>query len=443
MKRAQLLRRVRKTTRLRKSQPQKDSKEYLKQIVTSVFGKKAPVATTQVDLEIWALGALFVREFILSWYQGKLNLLNQSEFIGELVYIVDFMKLCWHDRIQRCDWTRILLDDLFCLLSLHMDAVEQADSRGGSRFGGDFAENYMRFNGHFCLQKPATEPLYGKVLVKHLLALTLPEEELNSSLPKDFLTSLLNDLVIRNIVENLSDSFVIWDLLGKLADAANKPPNTKETGLYTRVVHFGSHFIAYSTSMLRSDKNSNDPPSETSSLSYSIFPFLSRLFKVDTTFPLTTVLLSKVRDLFTSSVRCTHWTNNLLVNIVYHDMLTEHNVSKGVQFLRHMMFPEDREFHLKPRYVPQTPEEYEAVKQTNLLKVRQLLVAKQPFLINQLYGGQDELDSSLNAFFDSFADKTVNKSLLWQLLDLLLVSIFPELTESTSEPEPKGGATVL
>ncbi|VEU19645.1 DEKNAAC100024 [Brettanomyces naardenensis] len=451
--------------------PLKDSAEYLNQLVDYIFNAsdgsgsktkednsgskysghatgervKVPISNA-LDLELYALFGLLLREFVLSWYKEKLNLNKDEEFIGELVYALDSLKSTWTSRIRQLDWSRILLDDLFEIVNCQMLAFDEAKRRSSSRYSRgqesneqeELVNNFLRLNGHFCMDPQVNERYYSRILMKFVVAESLPAEDLNSKVVRDFLVAILNDLVMKNIMQNLPDNFVMWDMIGAICDILNRPEEkgetdaqSPETSIYSRITSLGrsaSHLVAYSTSVLGSklSDGENDVPS------FAAFRFFNNLFHIDIHYPMLYVFISKVSAILSRSSKFSHWINNVTNNLVYNAILTEKNLAKGVQFLRHLMFPNDEKFYMKPRYIPQTPLELEALRLKNKQKVSNLLHQKYPALVKMLYQDDKQFDRALDSFLEIFRYKEINKSLLWQMFDLLFANIFPEILENGS-----------
>lgn len=455
---------------------EKDSPDYLNHLIESILGSSKVIEVSQqednvdetetyeqaprvlgekvvlpisdpFDLQLYALFALFIRAFILGWYKDKLSLFEEDKFVSELIYILHHIERSWTERCKQVDWAKVLFDDLFVIVDSHVRAFERADivvnTRYSANIGGterdQFINNFMAFNGHFSLQPPEKESLYSKMLMKYVVMHSIPTAELHSKLSSEFVVTLLNDLVMRNVLENLSENYAMWDIIGSICDSINQPDTeTKKESSEGRLIGYAkekftkigqiiSRVVAYSTCLL----NGNAFFEDFDFFSSSFFKFTSDLLDCAHKFPILNAAIIKIWGTLGQSAKCVHWCSNLIHNVVYTNILTRKNLAKGVEFLRHLMFPTDNEFFMKPRFIPKNAEELEALRLKDKVKIKRLLTEKFSVVGTGLFSTNAELDLALDRFLEVFRYKTINKSLIWQIIDLIFSTLFPELLETS------------
>ncbi|KAG7833488.1 hypothetical protein KL939_004091 [Ogataea angusta] len=402
-------------------QPQRDTPEYLQKLIAQLYGVQqeslpAFTSSSEVDNELHALVGLFLRQFVLGWY-NNLAFDENGEFLNEIVALIAHLTRDLQQRCLRIDWSRLLLDDLFVVLSKHMEALREARKRVGTKFSSqdenEITANYLSLNGHFAIQldTPERERQYMQVLVKKMMILMLPNEEAESSLSRLFAETIFGDLILRNVVENLTDNFMLWNMIKAVSEASCRRPKTRRP--FFEQVSAGSrqigHIVAYCTSVF-----SSKPAPQTLVTRYAVFPFMNDLVHFSKRYPLVHVAVTTTAALLEKSEKFNHLCSNVLNNLVHNRILTSGTISSAVRALRHTMFPADENFNTTPRYVPQTTEELDEIKLN--AKTAMDKVFSHPYLDTE-------------SFLDSFEHKTINKSLLWNILDLLLMNIFPELKD--------------
>ncbi|ODV85835.1 hypothetical protein CANARDRAFT_188168, partial [[Candida] arabinofermentans NRRL YB-2248] len=438
----------------------KDSEQYLRRLVQKLFNSLDPhdrkglsvqeylpafTSSSKIDMELYALIGLFVNQFVLSWYK-RLATDEEEELLNELVAVTAHITRNMQERCNKLNWGEILFDDLFIIMNRHLETSRIVSAQIDTRFNGEsddhddieFIKNYLKINKHFAIEfdNPKLERQYSNLFVKSIVSLLMPMEELDSKLSRHFLIALFNDLIIKNVIENLSDNFMLWNLCGSICDsilrnnearsvAKKDTENNNTKGKYDGVVSiFRSigHMIAYTTSVFTSQKQSSD----TSAFSYAIFPFLSNMLQFRKRYPILHVELSFVGQVLIKSQRFTHLASNTLHNLIYNVILSDSTITSLIRNLRNILFPDDTTFNTAPRFVPTTEEELREVKDRNREKIVKVLNLK-PGIARFLFKNSTNLNDDVDAFLMSFDYKLVNKVILWDLLDLLFTNIFPEL----------------
>ncbi|GMG22408.1 unnamed protein product [Ambrosiozyma monospora] len=358
----------------------------------------------------------------------------------------------------------------------------------------EFIATYLRLNPHFAidLNDPMKERRYSQVLMKCFVSLVLPFEERDSDLTRSFVTGIFDDLILRNIVESLSDNFMLWDLVGGIAGASNKNKNsnnnnqndgrTPENGtntdgkstsqirnnsvknesansgspsnrcssysdLLSKVGRSVSHLVAYTTSVFSNNKPVRSKLPIVSQ--FAIFTFIDNLFGLSFKFPFISAYFKFLfTHLLNKSSKFKHLSNNVLHNVVSNKILTGGNLAGLIKVLRGTFFPTDEEFNTEPRYVPITKDQLDAARKKNKDKIVQALKlnhsengnvnVKRKTSDNSTGDGSTvckllQIDEDVvDDFLLAFNYKVINKVLLWHILDLIFSNLFPELKEQDS-----------
>lgn len=408
-----------------------------------------------VDIELYTLYGLLLKNFVFGWYKNKLNLCESQKFMSELIYILQGAQNSVQTLARKVDWSHVIFDDLFTILDIHLLALRRSKEVNGTRYSrnidpsaDEIESNFMAINGHFCMKSVESQDEYSKILSKFIIAEIIPEECLKSEISVTFLDNLLGDLVLGNLFKAMKENFVIWDLIGAICDAILRKEKPK-TGSWdfswehikatiSDLITSTSHLIAYSTGVINSStKGETHEP-----FTFSILQFLIDLLTIDERYPLIDSWATWLLSMVSNSEKCTHLVNNMAQNVLGRTLLTKDHIAGSIRFLRHLMFPEDSFFYMKPRFIPSNDKELYELKMKNEKKLKEVLITKIPYYIrSKLFG--DHLDEAVDEFFNGFKYSEVNASLLWQLIDLLAGSLFPKMSQFKtssdalkSEPSP-------
>ncbi|KAL2164497.1 hypothetical protein VTH06DRAFT_3713 [Thermothelomyces fergusii] len=185
-----------------------------------------------VDLQLYGLIAIIVREFVQSWYA---KITTDETFVAEIVQIIAHITRALEQRVRRIDLESLLFDELPDLLDKHVTAYRIAhDPMVQAPVAANPREIY-----HSLCPLPALSPVprpedpksvsaqaeneaaYRQLLVDGFLALLLPTEDLQNGCLTALLGQILSELILGNAVANrLSQPWLIWELLILAARAA-------------------------------------------------------------------------------------------------------------------------------------------------------------------------------------------------------------------------------
>ena len=216
----------------------------------------ALTSSTNVDMELYAFIGLLLQQFVFSWY-SRISFDQNGEFSNELIGVVAHMTRNIQQRIRAVDWGILLFDKLPIIFMRHMNAIRLAKEEVGSRFSDDFDDDlekefvsrFIAHNPHFALtlddyestkglrlpkDKEKLESIltkekqYSRLLTSVIVSMLLPMEELDSEITKSLLVSILNDLVLKNLIESLTDGFMIWSIAGSIMNKVATKSASKE-----------------------------------------------------------------------------------------------------------------------------------------------------------------------------------------------------------------------
>ncbi|KAI1212974.1 PXA domain-containing protein [Annulohypoxylon truncatum] len=221
-----------------------------------------------VDLQLYALIAVIIKEFVQNWYA---RITPDETFVSEIVHIIAHCTRALEERLRNVDLESLLFDELPELLDAHIRAYRLAKSS----VARPPVEANPREIYHSLWPLPALSPVpksesgsaqvqasneseYRQLLVQGVLALLLPTEDLENECLTALVGQILSELVIGNLIVNkLSEPWLIWEILIMLtrlvrtkgavkaseprditpsinlkADAGIVPPTTSKTSLH-------------------------------------------------------------------------------------------------------------------------------------------------------------------------------------------------------------------
>ncbi|KAI2469219.1 PXA domain-containing protein [Annulohypoxylon bovei var. microspora] len=177
-----------------------------------------------VDLQLYALIAIIIKEFVQNWY-GRIT--PDETFVSEIVHIIAHCTRALEQRLRNVDLESLLFDELPELLDAHIRAYRIAKSS----VARPPVEANPREIYHSLWPLPALSPVpksesgsaqvqasneseYRQLLVQGVLALLLPTEDLENECLTALVGQIFSELVIGNLVVNkLSEPWLIWEIL--------------------------------------------------------------------------------------------------------------------------------------------------------------------------------------------------------------------------------------
>ncbi|PHH75626.1 hypothetical protein CDD83_4383 [Cordyceps sp. RAO-2017] len=219
-----------------------------------------------VDLELYALLAIILREFVQGWYG---NLTTDESFVAEIVHVIAHCSRALEQRLRKVDLESLLLDELPEVLDQHVSAYRAAH-RAASQppLVVDPREAY-----HALRPLPALSPVplpgdaaaeaeqreneaaYRQLLVQAVLAVLLPTEDLENACLTALVGQIFSELVIGNMIINkAAQPWLIFEgicilarnLEGKRSGAASdtRPSESGPSALPNTRIHMLQGFLA-------------------------------------------------------------------------------------------------------------------------------------------------------------------------------------------------------
>lgn len=426
--------------------------EYLKQLTNSLLfpANKQDTASqsddllppltssNDLDIRLYAFFSLLLNNFVFGWYSGSLNLDSRTEFTKELIFLLAHVSRNIQERIQHCndDVIQMLITDIPYLVEKHFESVTDVLCEVAKNCNDDKQLDSVQFKEIWLkryadgLDDDQVMMAYRRIFVKTLVLLLFPHETVASNVSKEFLVSLLDDIIMKNIIESFCDCFTIWNILGKISSKLtieNKYIDDKRSLKATKTSKLG-RFLKFVSITKEYQIKNND------GIKYQDLIPLIKLINfvtlVDSRIPLIFTIIQITLQLFLKIPIMNRFINNCIKMLIFQNLLTLKTSETLVDFLRNMMFPLDMNFDMKPRYIPQTEEELNVIYNENFIKIKKLLKSNKT--MNALFVSPEDTDGNVDKKIEfamnMFRHREVNKILIQRLIDLVASRLFPELT---------------
>ncbi|OKL60329.1 hypothetical protein UA08_04194 [Talaromyces atroroseus] len=189
----------------------------------STFGSSAPrplqellpplTSSNDVDLQLYALIAVIIKEFVYSWYA---KITPDHVFVDEVLQLVAHCTRALEQRIRQVDIGQLVLDEVTGLVEAHIIVSVKSSTR----------EVYHKLNPHPGLspvsdssstEQQENERLYRHLLAQGVLAVLLPTEDLDNVCLRTLIEDVLSDLILGNEVGGRTcESWFIWTTVSKV-----------------------------------------------------------------------------------------------------------------------------------------------------------------------------------------------------------------------------------
>ncbi|EQB50508.1 PXA domain-containing protein [Colletotrichum gloeosporioides Cg-14] len=160
-----------------------------------------------VDLQLYALIAVILREYVQAWYS---KITPDEAFVDEIVQIIAHCTRALEQRLRKVDLESLLFDELPDLLDKHIIAYRAAHDPVLAPLSPiprpDQPETVAK--------QQENEAIYRQLLVQGVLAVLLPTEDLENDCLTSLVGQIFSELIIGNVLANrLSQPWLIYECL--------------------------------------------------------------------------------------------------------------------------------------------------------------------------------------------------------------------------------------
>ncbi|KAI1026949.1 hypothetical protein LB504_007693 [Fusarium proliferatum] len=166
-----------------------------------------------VDLQLYALLAIVMKEFVQSWYS---KITTDEHFVSEILHIIAHCSRALEQRFRKVDLESLVLDEIPDLLDKHITSYRISHSpiaRQPVEVDPREAYHAMCPLPHLApvphpdcpdtiSDQKENEALYRQLLVQGVLAILLPTEDLENPCLTSLVEQIFSELIIGNIIAN-------------------------------------------------------------------------------------------------------------------------------------------------------------------------------------------------------------------------------------------------
>ncbi|EXK41489.1 hypothetical protein FOXG_02173 [Fusarium oxysporum f. sp. lycopersici 4287] len=166
-----------------------------------------------VDLQLYALLAIIMREFVQSWYS---KITTDEHFVSEILHIIAHCSRALEQRFREVDLESLVLDEIPDLLDKHITSYRISHSpiaRQPVEVDPREAYHAMCPLPHLApvphpdcpdtiSDQKENEALYRQLLVQGVLAILLPTEDLENPCLTSLVEQIFSELIIGNVIAN-------------------------------------------------------------------------------------------------------------------------------------------------------------------------------------------------------------------------------------------------
>ncbi|KAL9016891.1 MAG: hypothetical protein Q9185_005746 [Variospora sp. 1 TL-2023] len=170
-------------------------------------------SSNNVDLQLYAIIAMLVKECIFSWY-GKIT--ADQMFVEEVVRIVAHCTRGLEGRIRKLDLESLILDEIPELVENHIIALSPVPdaSRDTST-----------------TEQSRQEADYRQLMAQGALAVMLPTEDLDNTCLRTLVADVIAETILgRSIGGRVSEGWFIWAVMIKAMEAVKAQVDPRATG---------------------------------------------------------------------------------------------------------------------------------------------------------------------------------------------------------------------
>ncbi|ETN45789.1 uncharacterized protein HMPREF1541_09622 [Cyphellophora europaea CBS 101466] len=196
-------------------------------------------SSNEVDIQLYAIIAVVVKDFISPWYT---KITPDQSFVEEIVQIIAHCSRALEQRLRRVDVAQLALDEITACLERHVAAYHAAnESHATLSYSQQPHHIYHSLNPHPALDpslspedQTQAERTYRQLLVTGALAVLLPTEDVQNTSLRILVTDIIADLILgRAIEDRLCQPWFLHDSLSKIVAtiAARKQAKATSEGI--------------------------------------------------------------------------------------------------------------------------------------------------------------------------------------------------------------------
>lgn len=427
----------------------------------------ALTSSSELDLQLHALIAIIIKEFVQKWYT---TITTDQDFVAEILQIIAHCTTQLEQRLRKLDLEHLLLWQLPDLLQRHLDAhrISLSAHLSQPELIGQ-REMFLALRPHVALQpvgedaeavkkQMGHEAAYRTLLAQGILAVLLPPEDLQNACLQVLVRDLLADLILGRVVGGtIAEPWFIYEVVGKLLEApllqnegtrfAKKGPAPARrvqqrtygdrtfvllwqvaSGIYLCIISVIAFFNLLLTARRLPSRN------HASSANYSKWPmYSSPVLSLISSFldlrfrsPWLVSTFSLIMYFIQPLVVYDSVLDKACSHVLHEKLFQPELLNDLVRVMRTTLFPPPR-YTLGPaRPLPSLDDQHQ-IRETC---VDRILGALPSMVRSRFFATSDDSTQrrDIESMLDLFAENYRNKSLIYSIIGLCIGNLLPELT---------------
>ncbi|CCD22271.1 Nvj3p NDAI_0A01130 [Naumovozyma dairenensis CBS 421] len=407
-----------------RSKYEKDSEKYLKELCCSIYPKSTHKRIngmkSNFELQINAICALILQNFVLNWYGVKIPTTDETFLIEMFNLIQNLIQYVTRQiRDDSIDFEALLADDIPVILSRHIEAIRKSQLKTTENID-DSSTLYKEYR-KIVLSDSDKYPEQITNFIKSLI-----EGSDSSTLQSSFLDSLFNELLFGRILDSLTEPYYVLNgtikicnkLISKMESPSlsikePKPAFIQESRRWSfrSVKSYIGRLLSIITADYKPNSNGNTPVPEKHNLyqRYIISFFAIDLLRLPTKKPFMYSIIRIMQYVLTKSTTVQGITNNIFMNSLKKSSILAVDL---IKLLRHTLFPTDSLMGPR-RIIPTTEEQLKPMREEAVVKMMRV---SRLYKIDFFLGlTQNDIVAVVDGC--SFEKKKQNKLLIMQIME--------------------------
>ncbi|KAK2769834.1 hypothetical protein FQN53_005843 [Emmonsiellopsis sp. PD_33] len=213
-------------------------------------------SSNEVDLQLYALIAIIIKEFIYDWYS---KITPDRDFTEEIIQIIAHCTRALEQRLRQVDVDALVLDEIPALIEAHIVALSPVPDASDPT---TIAEQEKR------------EAVYRQLLAQGVLATLLPTEDLENICLRTLVGDILADMILGEVVSGTaSEGPFIWEIITQLISARNRDEQRSEKAEHVQKTRLERFALLSGKEESRQGDSSGTSQSDLSMLLWSILQY--------------------------------------------------------------------------------------------------------------------------------------------------------------------------
>ncbi|KAJ6144429.1 PX-associated sorting nexin 13 [Penicillium chermesinum] len=199
-------------------------------------------SSNDVDRQLYALIAIIVKEFLISWYA---KITPDQALVNEVLQVIAHCTRALEQRIRQVNVAQLVLDEIPALVEAHVTSYRLAKQQSHlSGLPTSHRALYHELNPHPGLspvpndddpdtitRQDENEAVYRRLLANGMLAILLPTEDLENSSLRTLVGDIIADLILgKEVGDRICKGVFFYELIIKFTMIVRNRKDPKDSG---------------------------------------------------------------------------------------------------------------------------------------------------------------------------------------------------------------------